>query len=217
MTVRVVLADDHAILREGLRLVLARREDLEVVAEADDGREAVELVRELRPDVVVMNIAMADLSGMEATRQILAHNPDVKVIALSAYADRRYVLGMLDAGAKAYVLKANAGDELIRAIEAALAGKRYLTPEAADTVVDSYTRRLFPTDDSAATELGPREREVLQLLAEGHNSPSIARALHISVRTVEAHRRNIMRRLDLHSIAELTKYAVREGLTELER
>ena len=217
MTVRVVLADDHAILREGLRLVLARWKDVEVVAEADDGRKAVELARKLYPDVVVMDIAMPDLNGMEATRQILADNPNVEVIALSAYVDRRYVMGMLDAGATAYVLKANAGDELIRAIEAVLAGKRYLTPEAADTVVDSYTRRPLPTQQLALTELRPREREVLQLLAEGHSSPSIARALHISVRTVEAHRRNIMHRLDLHSIAELTKYAVREGLTELER
>lgn len=217
MSIRILLAEDHAIVREGLRWILQRQQDMEVVAEAENGRQAVELARRVRPDVVVMDIAMPELNGMEATRQVLADNPDAKVIALSAYADRRYVLGMLDAGAKAYVLKSNAGDELVRAIQAVHAGKRYLTPEVADTVVDSYTRRLLPADDRAATELSPREREVLQLLAEGHSSPQIARKLHISNRTVEAHRRNIMRTLDLHSIADLTKYAVREGLTELDR
>jgi len=217
MSLRILLADDHKIVREGLKWIIERRDDMEVIAEADNGRQAVELTRSLMPDAVVMDIAMADLNGLEATRQILADNPDVIVIALSAYGDRRYVLGMLEAGAKGYVLKANAGDELVRAIEAARDGERYLTPEVADAVMDGCTGKSSPIDMGVRCVLSPREREVLQLLAEGQNSPEIARSLHISARTVEAHRRNMMDKLDLHSVAELTKYAVRQGLTHLEQ
>ena len=217
MNDRIMIADDHKIVREGLRMILDRHHEVKVVAEAGNGREAVELARKTQPDVVVMDIAMSDLNGIEAARQILADNQDVKVIALSAYGDHRHVLGMLEAGAKAYVLKDNAAEELIRAIRAVLAGKKYLTPEVADTVVNSYTHRLFPVDKCAETDLSAREREVLQLLAEGHSSPQIACSLHISPRTVEAHRRSIMGKIDLHTVSELTKYAVREGLTQLER
>lgn len=214
MAVRVIIADDHSMVREGLRLVLQGQGDIEVVGEAASGRQALELVHHLSPDVVVMDIAMSDMNGLEATRQILAYDPGIKVIGLSAYDDRRYILGMLEAGARGYVLKADAADELIRAIEAAMQNQRYLPPEIAETVVDSYTRGI-PAGDGESL-LGPREREVLQLLAEGHNSPQIGHRLHISVRTVETHRRNIMRKLGLHSVAQLTKFAIREGVTRLE-
>ena len=212
-TVRVVLADDHQIVREGLRLILNRHEDIQVVAEAQNGRTAVELARQTQPDIVVMDIAMADLNGIEATRQILHENPAVKVVGLSAYADRRYVLGMIEAGASGYVLKANAGEELVRAIRAAMVGTRYLTPEVAEAAAAG-----LPGKDGHKTPhpgLSPRESEVLQLLAEGKSSKEIAAMLHISVRTADTHRRNIVRKLNLHSVAELTKYAIREGLTQL--
>ncbi len=216
MSIRVLLADDHTIVREGLRWILKQSQDIEIVAEADNGRDAIKLAHQLLPDVVLMDIAMADLNGMEAARQILADNPTVKIVALSAYDDRRYVMGMLDAGATAYVLKANAGDELLQAVQAVLDGKTYLTPEVADKAVDNYTHRPLTKADRERMELGPREREVLQLVAEGNSSAQVAARLKISIRTVDAHRRNIMRKLDLHSVADLTKYAVRQGLTRLD-
>jgi DNA-binding NarL/FixJ family response regulator len=211
--IRVVLADDHQIVREGLRLILDRHESIQVVAEAHNGRTAVDLARQTRPDIVVMDIAMADLNGIEATRQILHDNPAVKVVGLSAYADRRYVVGMMEAGASGYVLKANAGEELVRAIRAAIAGNIYLTPEVAGTAPAGQTEVYGP--GATQNVLSPRESEVLQLLAEGKSSKEIAAALHISVRTADTHRRNIVRKLNLHSVAELTKYAIREGLTQL--
>ena len=212
-TVRVILADDHQIVREGLRLILDRHQNIQVVAEADNGRTAVQLTRRMKPDIVVMDIAMADLNGIEATRQILRDNPTVKVVGLSAYADRRYVAGMLDAGASGYVLKANAGEELIRAIQMAIDGAKYLTPEVAEAALTNRPDKHGKA--SLQSVLSPRECEVLQLLAEGKSSKEIATRLHISVRTADTHRRNIVRKLNLHSVAELTKYAIREGLTQL--
>jgi DNA-binding NarL/FixJ family response regulator len=214
MKIRVILADDHQMVREGLRLIIGRHQDIEVVAEAENGRKAVSLARQLQPDIVVMDIAMADLNGMEATRLILQDNPHVKVVALSAYADRRYVAGMLDAGASGYVLKANAGDELVQAIREVLQNKKYLTPEVAEVIGRQHS---IPRGFSTQAILSARERQVLQLLAEGKSSKEIAMPLHISVKTVETHRRNIMKKLGLHSVAELTKYAICEGLTQLDR
>jgi two-component system NarL family response regulator len=212
----LILADDHQMVREGLRLILARVPRIEVVGEATTGLGTVELVHELLPDIVVMDIGMPDLNGVDATRQIKAQHPNIEVIGLSAYSDRRYVLRMLESGAAGYVQKAAAGDELIRAIESVSMGRRYLSPEIAHTVVDSYVNRVFPGELSPLAQLGGREREVLQLLAEGGTSKQIAVTLHISARTVETHRRNIMKKLDLHNIAELTKYAIREGLVRLD-
>lgn len=212
---RVLLVDDHAVLREGLRSILESRESAEVVGEAGNGRDAVEMARTLRPDVVVMDVGMRDLNGIEATRQIVAEDPGVGVIALSTHADRRYVLAMLEAGAAAYVLKTSAFDDLKRALAAVTAGKRYLSPDITGIVIEAG---LAPDGSELPTGsvLGAREREVLQLLAEGRTSKEIAGSLHISTHTVETHRRNIMHKLGLRSVAELTKYAVREGLTSLE-
>ena len=217
MSIRILLADDHQMLRDGLRAVLASEADIEVVGEAADGRAAVEMARSLAPDAVVMDIGMAGLNGVEATRQIKAENPKVKVIALSTYSDKRYVLSMLEVGASGYVLKAAAVDEMCRAVRAVAEGKRYLSPDVAGVVVDARFRAPDEPGASLSSILGSREREVLQLLAEGHSSPEIARRLHIAPSTVETHRRNIMRKLDVHSVAELTKYAIREGLTPLDR
>ena len=216
MSIRILLVDDHQMMRDGLRLILENTPDVDIVGEAGNGHQAVELANSLVPDIVVMDIGMTDLNGIEATRRILANDSAIKVIALSIYSDRRYVLGMLEVGASAYVLKAAAGDELVRAIQAVTEGKKYLSPEIAETVVDGYTGRIPAAGHSARKALGPREREVLQQLAEGKSSSQIAANLTISVKTVETHRRNIMRKLDLHSVAELTKYAVIQGLTQLE-
>jgi DNA-binding NarL/FixJ family response regulator len=217
MSIRVLLADDHQMLRDGLRAVLAVENDIEVIGEAGDGQAAVEMAGRLVPDVVLMDIGMHGLNGVEATRRIKAENPNVKVIALSTYSDKRYVLSMLEAGASGYVLKAAAVDEMCRAVRAVAEGKRYLSPDVAGLVVDARLGAPAQSDASSSSILGPREREVLQLLAEGHSSPAIARRLHIAPSTVETHRRNIMRKLDVHSVAELTKYAIREGLTPLDR
>ena len=205
---------------------------MQVVAEASDGRQAVQMAREVSPDVVVMDVAMPQLNGIEATRQIAADVPGMKVVALSMHSDRRYVSEALKAGASGYVLKDGAFDELISAIRAVVADRVYLSPRVAGVVVDDYVRRL-PSRGNASSAaavsgehgagrsgafdtLTPREREVLQLMAEGYATKEVAHRLHVSVKTVETHRRQIMDKLDMHSVAELTKYAIREGLTTLE-
>src|SRR5574338_751048 len=214
MAIRVLLVDDHELMREGLRAILERERGIEVVGEAASGREAVAQAGSLRPDVVIMDVAMKDLNGIEATRQIRAERAAARVVALSSHADRRYVAAILDAGASAYVLKADAYDELRRAVHAVAQGKNYLCAEGAGAVIEAATAPgAHPA--SAFERLGPREREVLQLLAEGLSSPEIARRLHVATTTVESHRRNLMGKLGLHSVAELTKYAIREGLTSL--
>jgi DNA-binding NarL/FixJ family response regulator len=216
MSIRILLVDDHQIMRDGLRAILASEETFEIVGEAENGREAAAMARTLVPDVIIMDIGMPDLNGVEATRQVKADNPRVKVIALSMYADRGYVLGVLEAGASGYVLKTGAYDELHRAVQAVAQGKNYLSPDVTQMVVDAQVRASSEGSTSVQPSLGPREREIIQLLAEGRTSPEIARRLHISTRTVETHRRNIMKKLDLHTVAELTKYAIREGLTSLD-
>jgi DNA-binding NarL/FixJ family response regulator len=214
VSVRVLLVDDHRMLREGLRAVLERDDWCRVVGEASSGREAVELARSLRPDVVVMDVAMSDLNGIEATRQITGSGSEARIVALSSHADRRYVKAMLGAGAFGYVLKANAYDDLRRAVEAAAKGKKYLCSDVTEDVIEGA---LADNGGGSAFEvLGPRELEVLQLIAEGLTSSEIATRLGVATSTVETHRRNIMGKLGLHSVAELTKYAVREGVSPLD-
>lgn len=209
------MADDHTLMREGLTSLLEKDEGLRVVAEARDGREAVRLATELRPDVVIMDVGMPELNGIEATRKVLEESPDSRVIALSMHVERRLVMEALRAGASAYVLKLSAFDELRQAVQAVLQGNRYLSPAITDVVLDG----VFGKDhavDTAFTTLSPREREVLQLLAEGSSSKQIAERLGISPRTVDVHRKNIMDKLQMHSVAELTRYAVREGLVSVD-
>ena len=192
---------------------------MQVVAEANDGRSAVQLAQELQPDVVVMDVGMPGLNGIEATRQITNREPEAKVVALSMHSDRRFMGEMLKAGAKGYLLKDGAFEELATAIRSVVANKVYLSPRIADVVVDDYVRRTpgqAAGDTSAFAKLTPREREVLQLMAEGRATKEIAMDLKVSIKTVETHRRQIMEKLQIHSVAELTKYAIREGLTSLD-
>jgi len=215
MALRILLVDDHQIVRQGLRTLLDKEPDMEVAAEAEDGRAAVRLAREVSPQVVIMDVAMPDLNGIEATRQIVAESPGIKVIALSMHADRRFVSNMLKAGASGYLLKDSAFEELARAIRTVVADKVYLSPEVSDIVVKDYVKG--PQEEASAYSLlTPREREVLQLLAEGKSTREIADRLHVSVKTVETHRQQLMAKLELRSVAELTKYAIREGLSSLD-
>jgi DNA-binding NarL/FixJ family response regulator len=216
MSIRILLADDHKITRQGLRSLLDNQPDIEVVAEAEEGRAAVRLMRELAPNVVIMDVSMPDLNGMEATRQIVAEFPNVKVVALSMHKDAQFVIEMLRSGASGYLLKECAFEELERAIRTVAANKTYLSPSISSVGVDDYLHRLSKADFSNSEVLTDREREVLQLLTEGKSTKQIALKLHISNKTVETHRRQIMNKLDIHTVAELTKYAIRKGLTSLE-
>jgi DNA-binding NarL/FixJ family response regulator len=216
MSTRILLADDHRIMREGLRALLGHQAAITVVGEAEDGRRAVELAARLRPDIVVMDLTMPGLNGIEATRQIVTANPGMKVIALSIHSDRRFVRQMFEAGATGYLLKEGAFEELARAIQAVADGKSFVSPGIAGILIDDLVRR---TPDRGAPAGNPtlsgREKEVLQLLAEGKTTKEIAGILGVGAKTVETHRRQIMLKLQLGSVAELTKYAIREGLTSL--
>jgi DNA-binding NarL/FixJ family response regulator len=216
MTIRIILADDHQIVRQGLRTLLAAEPDMEVVAEADNGRTVLRLVEELKPQVVIMDISMPDLNGIEATRQMMAESPGVKVIALSMHSDSLFVLNMLKAGASGYLLKDCALEELIKAIRTVVRQKTYLSPGISDIVIKDFVSGWSTTGTSAFSILTAREREVLQLMAEGKSTNQIAENLYVSVKTVEAHRKQLMNKLGIHSVAELTKYAIRQGLTSLE-
>lgn len=216
MSTKVLIADDHKIVREGLRALIEKHETMEVVAEAQNGLEAVRLVRKLQPDVVIMDMGMPQMNGIEATREVTAHNPKIKVIALSMHSDKRFVLQMIKAGASGYLLKDSAFEELITAIRTVVSNQSYLSPKITDVVIKDYVQTLSKGDVSAFSVLTVREREVLQLLAEGRSTKEIAGSLNVSVKTVESHRQQVMDKLNIRSVAELTKYAIREGLTSLE-
>ncbi len=217
MNIKILVVDDHGILREGLCLLIGQQEDMEMIAEAADGREAVELVRKLKPDLVLMDISMPGLNGIEATRQITKENPSTKVLALSAYSNKSFVTDTLKAAASGYILKDSLAGELIRAIYAVTAGQRYLCPKVAGIVVDDYIHAGEPMSYKPLLDrLTGKERELLQLLAENKSNKEAARLLHVSVKTVDARRRDLMNKLGMSGIAELTKFAIREGLTSVE-
>lgn len=216
MSIRIILADDHQIVRDGLRSLIEKEDDMEVIAEAEDGRTAVQLAVKLSPHMVLMDFAMPGLNGIEATRQIIAASPQIKVIALSMHADKRFIIEMLKAGASGYLLKdSSAFTELVCAIRAALNNKTYLSPQVSEILFGEYLRQVQKNDGSAFSVLSAREREVVQLLAEGKSTPQIADLLYLSVRTIETHRQHIMAKLNIRSVAELTRYAIREGLSKL--
>ena len=216
MAIRVLLADDHHLMREGLRALLAREPDVELVGEAGNGREALSLVEQLRPDVVIMDVAMPDMNGMEATHRLKESLPDVRVLALSMHADKRFVRQMLLAGAAGYLMKGCTFEELVRAIRTVASGETYLSPPVASTVTEDYTKRLVSSGVVRPPALTPREREILQLLAEGRRPKQIAVHLGLSIKTVSSHRRSIMKKLEARSLPELVKYALREGFISLD-
>ena len=193
--------------------MLEKEPGIKVVGEAEEGRTTLRLARELTPDVIIMDVAMPDLNGIEATRQIVAEFPTIKVIALSMHDDRRFVLSMIKAGAKGYLLKDSAFKDLAKAIRVVVANKTYLSSKIADIVVKDYLATATSEESSAYYLLSPREREVLQLIAEGKTSNQVAENLHVSIKTVETHRAQLLRKLKVKSVAELTKYAIRAGLT----
>lgn len=216
MSTKILLADDHKIIREGLRALLEKEPDMEVVGEAQDGLTTIKLAKKLLPNIVIMDIGMPDMNGIDATRQIFSETQGIKVIALSMHSDRRFVLQMLKAGASGYLLKDSAFEELALAIKTVMAGQPYLSPKIMDVVIKEYIVSLPKNEESVFTKITVREREVLQLITEGKSTKQIAAFLNVSVKTIETHRQQIMEKLDIHSIAELTKYAIREGLTSLE-
>ena len=217
MKIKILLVDDHKIFRDGLRNLINTENDMSVAGEAADGRAALKMTRTLQPDMIIMDITMPDMNGIEATRQVLAESPNIKIIALSMHSDRRYVSGMIDAGASGYLLKDCDFEELTKAIRHVAANRMYLSPSVTDIVVDIYKKKSSAVGPTSAPGLTPRERELLQLLAEGMKTRQIAAHLNISVKTVETHRRNIMEKLKIDNNAELVKYAIREGLTSVER
>ena len=216
MSQRIIIADDHKIFREGLTLLLKSLKDVEVLGEAEDGRSLVEMVKKMRPDMVILDVAMPGMNGIEAANQISAIDDNIKLLALSMHSDSRFVKQMLQAGAEGYLLKDCAFDELTMAIQTINKNQIYLSPGITNLVVKDYLQNNMKENANSGNVLTSREREVLQLLAEGNSTQEIANLLNISGKTVETHRRQIMTKLDLHSIAELTKYAIREGITILE-
>jgi DNA-binding NarL/FixJ family response regulator len=216
MKTKVILADDHHIVRQGLKSLIEKQADMVVVGEADNGHVAVQLTKELHPEVVVMDIGMPRLNGIEATRQILADHPEIKIIGLSMHADQRYIMEMLKVGASGYLLKECAFEELAIAIRAVISNQIYLSPKIENLILKDYVYRLKQSDTSVYSILTAREREVLQMLAEGKNTKQIAMSLKVSVKTIETYRQQMMEKLNMFSIADLTKYAIREGLVSLE-
>jgi len=213
---RILIVDDHGIVREGLKSLLQNQSDMEVVGEGEDGQIAVELAEQLSPDIVIMDMSMPNLNGIEATRLILQHRPNTSVIILSMHSDRHIVKETLEAGASAYVLKSNLFDEMLRALETVTEGGRYLSPRITDILIDDYVGRATGGESAKTPKLTSRERQIVQLVAEGKTVKEIARVLHISPKTADTNRRQIMSKLGISSVAELTKYAIREGLTSLE-
>jgi two-component system response regulator NreC len=211
--IRILLADDHKLLIDGLRSFLDKQRNLEVVGTARDGLEAADLAAKLKPDVALIDISMPRQNGIDATRNILRDTPGIRIIILSMHADRRFIQESLRAGARGYILKEAAAQEVVEAIAAVQRGELFFSRSVRDQVLHDYVGWLREGNDPSSSPLSGREREVLQILAEGGSTKDAAEMLHVSVKTIETHRKQIMDKLDLHSIAELTKYAVREGLT----
>jgi two-component system response regulator NreC len=213
---RILIADDHGVVREGLKVLIENQPDMEVVGEAEDGLMVTKLAKELSPDIIIMDISMPNLNGIEATRLILAENPQTRVIALSVHLDKHFVTQMLKAGASGYVLKSCLFDEVLRALLTVNRDEHYLSPKITDVVLDDYIQYMAAYNKSADDHLTARERQIVQMLAEGKSTKQVASRLHISPKTADANRRQIMNKLGVSSLAELIKYAIRKGLTSIE-
>ena len=216
MSIKILLADDHEIVRYGLRCLIEEQPDMEVVGDAVNGRTAINLAHQLKPDVVIMDISMPDMNGIEATRRIRKEIPDTKVIVLSMHHKRQFVIDMLKSGVSGYILKTKVHGDLIRAIKAAVAGEVYLSSKITGIMAHDVMSRLPTSEKSAYAILTPREREVLQLISEGKSTKESALHLNVSIKTIESTRRQIMQKLDIHNVADLTKYAINEGITSLD-
>jgi len=216
MSIKIILADDHAIMRSGLRSLLENDPEMEVIAETGDGQMAIRQALHSKPDVVIMDIAMPDLNGRDATRKIVSKIPSTKVVALSMYSDKRFILSMLSAGASGYLPKNCAFDELVNAIHTVVANKIYLSPSIAKVVLKDYVCRISNSNDPSLNKIGSSERMIIRLIAQGKSIGQISAMLNKSVRTVSRQRRQIMEKLDTFTISGITKYAIREGLTSLE-
>jgi len=213
--IRILIADDHVIIRSGLRLLLEQQPDFKVVAEANDGREALQMASKFHPEVAILDIGMPGLNGIEATRQIVAQEPATQVVILSMHADEGYVLRALKAGAKAYIVKNSAEADLIRAVRAVAEGKSFFSPVISKMLLEDYVRQVREKEvEDSYDLLTPREREVLQLVAEGRSNKDVANVLNLSLHTVETHRGNILEKLGLHGVPELILYAVRKGIIQ---
>ena len=215
MKTKLLIADDHKIVRDGLRSLLEKQPDMEVVGEAQTGRETIRMARQKKPDVLIMDISMPDTNGIEAAKKILAALPGIKIIALSMHSERILVREMIQAGAHAFLLKECAFDELIAAVKSVLNNQTAMSKKIADIVIHDYVRQAHAAAPAPKPGLSDREMEVLQMVAEGLPTKAMAHRMGLSIKTVETHRQQIMKKLDLHSVAALTKYAIREGLTEL--
>ena len=217
MSTKILIVDDHGMVREGLRLLFEQQNDMKVIGEASDGRQAVETVCKLKPDIVLMDVTMPELNGIDAAKKIIDEYPNVKVVALSAHCNRSFVTDMLRAGVSGYILKDGMADELIRGIRVVMAGELYLSPKVAKIVIAEYIIdcQLQP-DAPLMSKLTTKERELIQLLAENKSNKEAARLLHVSIKTVDTRRRTVMDKLGITGIADLTKFAIREGLTTLD-
>ena len=216
MGIKILIADNHGILREGIQALIEKHSDIEVIGQAENGLKVVEMACELHPDVVLMDVTMPELNGIEATRQISGKLPDVKVLALSIHARREFVQDMIKAGASGYMLKECVFEDLIRAIKTVFQGQSYLSPKIANIVLEDIKRGgILTADNSSSDVLNPRELQILQLLAEGKTAKQVALKLDVSVKTIEASRRHIMEKIDVNNIADLIKYAIRQGLTTI--
>lgn len=217
MTTKILLADDHGIIREGLRLLLDQQKDMEVIGEASNGMEAVELVKKLKPDVIVMDVSMPQLNGINAAKEIIDENPKIRILALSAHANKTFITDMLRAGVSGYILKDGMADELINAVRTIRDNQQYLSPKAATIVISEYiSKNNAEHGTSLLSKLTDKERKLIQLLSENMSNKQAARLLHVSVKTIDARRRTIMEKLAITGIADLTKFAIREGITTVD-
>jgi len=215
MAIKIILADDHALIRDGLRMMIDRETDFEITGQASNGREIVDMIKKRAPDIVIMDISMPELNGIEATRQIKEINENIKIIALSVHSEVSFVRQMLKAGASGYLVKHSEFKELVQAIRTVADGQLYLSPRVSGQVIGDYLSSSSSNDSAIFTKLSDREREILQMLAEGDNKHEIAETLHLSVKTIESHRQNIMNKLNIDRFPDLIRYAIREGITEL--
>jgi DNA-binding NarL/FixJ family response regulator len=215
MPLRIIIADDHEVVRQGIRAVLQSQPDWEVCAEASNGREAIQKAEELRPDIVVLDVAMPEVNGLVAVREILQNRPETKILMLTMHESEQIIREVLEAGAHGYLLKSDAGRDLVSAVTALHRNKRFFTSKVAEMVLENVTRSKLRPEVAVKDVLTAREREVVQFLAEGKSTREVAEVLGLSVKTAETHRSNVMRKLDLHSVSELVLYAVRNGLVQL--